>query len=202
MNKLSKEKRNQLILTSLVTLAVIVGLWFTLIRYQKGNLQNLAGEKEKKDKELSLIQDTSKNSKKIEAELAEVNRQLDVREADMASGDLYASMVNSIRKFKQGYNIDIPQFTSEGSAVDVNLLPNFPYKQVTVSIAGTAHYADLGKFVADFENQFPGSRIVNLELSPASAQSPEDTEKLSFKMNLVSLEKPGGTIATPTAKKP
>jgi Tfp pilus assembly protein PilO len=202
MNKLSKEKRNQLILTSLVTLAVVVGLWFTLIRYQKGNLQNLAGEKDKKDKELSLIQDTSKNSKKIEADLAEVCRQLDAQEADMASGDLYASMVNSIRKFKQTYNIDIPQFTSEGSAVNVNLLPHFPYKQVTVSIAGTTHYGDLGKFVADFENQFPSSRIVNLELSPASTQSSEDMEKLTFKMNLVSLERPSGTIATPAAKKP
>ena len=39
--------------------------------------------------------------------------------------------------------------------MDVNLLPNFPYKQATLTVAGTAHFHDLGRFLADFENQIP-----------------------------------------------
>ena len=109
----------------------------------------------------------------------------------MPSGDLYASMVNTLRKFKLGRRVDIPQFNSAGTALDVNLLPKFPYKQVVMTIVGTAYYHDLGQFIADYENEFPTSRVLNLDLSPASVQSPDDKEKLAFKLELVSLVKDG-----------
>jgi Tfp pilus assembly protein PilO len=198
MSKFSKEKRNQLVLVVLVTLAVMGGLWFSLIRYQQDGLKRLKVETGEAERKLSQIRDTIKNSGQTEAELADVSAKLEAQEEIMASGDLYSWMVNSIRKFKLPYKVEIPQFNPRGGEEPVNLLPKFPYKQVTVTIVGTAYYHDLGKFVSDFENEFPTSRILNLDLSPASVQSPDEREKLSFKLDIVSLVRPGTSRAVST----
>jgi Tfp pilus assembly protein PilO len=187
MNRLSKEKRNQLILVGIVVVGIIAGLWFSLIRSQQEDLRGLAAKKTEDLNNLSQIGDTIKNSDKAKTELTTVNEQLALAEHDMPSGDLYLSLVNTIRKFIANYDVQISQFNPTGGDAPMNLLPRFPYRQVTVSISGTAHYHDLGKFVADFENEFPTSRILNLELSPSSVTTPQDKEKLSFKMDVVSL---------------
>jgi len=189
MNKLSKEKRNQLILACAVILLALCGLYFTLIRFQQHSLDSWAAKKGITEKNLDEIRNSIKNSKQIEAELLVVSNKLALQEEDMPAGDLYASMVNTLRAFKLNRRVEIPQFNSPGTAVDVNLLPKFPYKQVVMTIVGTAYYHDLGKFIADYENEFPTSRIVNLDLSPASVTSPDEKEKLSFKMDIVSLVK-------------
>ena len=189
MNKLSKEKRNQLILTSAAILLVLGGLYFTLIQYQQSSLKSWGVKQVATEKKLSEIRDSIKNSRQIEAELLVVSNKLALQEEDMPSGDLYAALVSSIRKFRLGRKVEIPQFVSPGSPTDVTLLPKFPYKQVVMSIVGTSYYHDLGKFIADYENEFPSSRILNLDLSPASAQSPDDREKLAFKLEIVSLVK-------------
>lgn len=195
MNKLSQEKRNQLVLTSAAILLLLGGTYFTLIRYQQDGLKTWGLKKAATEKKLSEIRDNIKNSRQIEAELLVVSNRLAVQEEEMPAGDLYASLVNTIRKFKLGRPVEIPQFNSPGNATDVNLLPKFPYKQVVMTLVGTAHYHDLGKFIADFENEFPAARIVNLELTPASASSAADKEKLAFKLDLVSLIKSGPSAA-------
>lgn len=195
MNKLSKNKRNQLVLVVLSTLVIVAGLWYGLILGQQERLHKVVGLRNADDAKLQQIQQTSKNSRQIEAELLVVSNKLALQEEDMASGDLYSSMVSDIRKFKAPYRVDIPQFSSGGEATPVTLLPKFPYKQATVSISGTAHFYDLGKFIADFENRFPTCRILNLELAPASASVPEEREKLTFRLDIVSLVKPGTTAA-------
>jgi Tfp pilus assembly protein PilO len=191
MNKMSKQKRTQFILALAGVLVVIGGIWYTLISYQQEGLTKLQARRKVAREKADQTQQTIRNSAQIESQLLGVSNQLAEKEADMASGDLYASMMNMVRKFKVPYRIDIPQLTSAGMAVEVNLLPRFPYKQVSISISGTAYYYDLGAFVADFENRFPYSRIINLDIVPASASRPEDREKLAFKMEIVSLVPPG-----------
>ncbi len=192
MNRISKEKRNQLILVGIVVVAINAGLWFGVIRSQQEELHALAQKKNEDETKFAQIQETIKNSEKAKSELLAVNNQLAQAEHDMPSGDLYLSLVNTIRKFQGQYDVQISQFTPNGGDAPMSLLPKFPYRQVTVSISGMAHYHDLGKFVADFENQFPTSRILNLDLSPSSVTSAEDKEKLSFKMDVVSLVSSGG----------
>jgi Tfp pilus assembly protein PilO len=193
MNRLSKEKRSQLILVAIVVVAIIAGLWFGVIRSQQEDLRSLASKKTEDLNKLGQTADTIKNSDKAKKELVTVSNDLAFAERDMPAGDLYLSLVNTIRKFNHDYSLQISQFNPTGGDAAVNLLPRFPYRQVTVSISGMAHYHDLGKFVADFENQFPTSRVVNLELTPASVTAAEDKEKLSFKMDIVSLVASTGT---------
>ena len=77
-----------------------------------------------------------------------------------------------------------PRATADGI-----LLPNFPYKQATLSLAGTAHFHDFGHFLADLENQFPHIRVLNLSLELNQSPAAEDQETVSFKLDLVTLVK-------------
>lgn len=200
MKKLSKEKKNQLALVTVMTALIATGLYMGLIRYQQAKLRSLAVEREKAAKKLGQIEDTSRSRQRIEADLTAITKELNTREGSMAADDLYASAINTIRKFKLDYDVDIKQFNSKGAA-SMNLIPRFPYEQFTVTIIGNAFYHDLGKFIADYENQFRSSRILNVELMPDSSQEAAGDEKLAFRLDVVSLVKPGHAPAT-SEKKP
>jgi len=70
----------------------------------------------------------------------------------------------------------------------MSLIPNFPYEQASITVAGRAHFHDFGRFVADFENQFPHIRVLNLDLDLDTVST--QPEMLSFKMDIVTLVKP------------
>ncbi len=131
------------------------------------------------------------NADQLEAELAEAERQVTKLEEGMASGDLYAWAINTVRQFKLPYKVEIPQFSQIDGPKDNSLLPNFPYKQATLTIGGTAFFHDFGRFLADFENSFPYARVLNLTLEPVSGLLHENREKLAFKMDISMLVKPG-----------
>src|SRR5205809_61414 len=68
-------------------------------------------------------------------------------------------------------------------------------KQASYGIGGTAYFHDLGKFVADFENQYPYFRLVNLDIFPevgSGSSDKEPRERLAFKMDIITLIRPGG----------
>jgi Tfp pilus assembly protein PilO len=189
-SKLPKEKRNRLLLVAMVTLIAVVGLYFGLIQRQNENLIRLAQEKAAAAKKLKVVRDAIHRTDQIKAELDEAKITLAGAESDIASGDLYAWVINWLRQFKAPYKVEIPQFSQLGAPVDVNLLSNFPYKQTTLAVAGTAHFHDLGRFLADLENQFPHVRILNLSLDVNGASPSAEAETLSFRMDIVTLAKP------------
>ncbi len=188
MSRLSKEKRNQLILVALVTVCVLAALWFTLINLQQRHLARLQGEKDKNQKQLSEMEAAIKKSDQLEGQATDLGGQLEVMERNMASGDLYSWMISTLKQFKLPYKVEIPQYSTVVEA-DNNMLPKFPYKQVTISISGTGYFHDVGRFVTDLENQFPQMRVQNLDMQPAPGVAGADPEKLSFKMDIVALVK-------------
>jgi Tfp pilus assembly protein PilO len=192
MKRLPKQKRDQLILVCIITLAVLVGLWFLLIRSQNESLHNLRTQKTEKENKAGNMSEKIKSSKAIEAQLNEFQTKLASKEEDMASGDYYASLVNTVRKFGVRHKLDIPSFSPAASVTDVDLLPKFPYKQERIAISGTGYYEDIGKFVSNFENEYAASRIVNLELTPSSGPG-DSKEKLTFRMEIIALVASGVT---------
>lgn len=196
MKKLSPAKRNQVILACVMVLLVLCGLWSFLIRYQMRVLTELDAQKAASENKKSRVMQIISSSKSIEEELGLIDEKLVEHEDRMATGDLYSSMVDMVRRFKQDHNLDIPQFNAS-SETPVDILPKFPYKQVALSISGAGTYFDIGRFIADFENAFPAARIHNLTLSVSSAQTPAEREKLAFRMDIVSLVKP---VQVATAK--
>jgi hypothetical protein len=191
--KLPKEKKNQLVLVLVLTAAVLTGLGFGLIRFQLVRLKTMAAKKTTTETRLVQMRDAIKNTDRFEAEVADSKKTLEAMESDTASGDLYAWVINTLRTFKAGYKVDLPQFSPIGPVSDVNLVPDFPYKQASLTVAGTAHFHDLGRFIADFENQFPHIRVLNLTLDANPSSTGEDTETISFKMEIATLVKPGAS---------
>ena len=188
--KLTKEKRDRLILVSLVIGIVMAGLWFGLIKFQQSKLAALEKRRAAAELKLKSMETAIKNSDQLQAEVNNVEQSLGALEENMASSDPYGWMIDTIKKFKLSYRVDIPQFSTVVLA-DMSMFPKFPYKQVTMSVNGTAYYHELGRFIADFENRFPQIRIQNLDIEPSSNLTSNDREKLSFKMDIVALVKSG-----------
>jgi Tfp pilus assembly protein PilO len=190
MTKLSKEKRNQLVLIAIATVGVMGGVWWFVIAFQQSKLKEVARKTDSVQKEIDKTKKVVSEASQVETELKEANGRLAVIEETMPSGDLYAQLVSRFKQFNAAsYRVDIPQY---GLPVvgEVSLLPGFPYHQATVNVTGTAYYWDLGKFIAEFENRFPYSRIQNLGLEPSgNTSSPEEREKLTFHMDIVTLVK-------------
>ncbi len=191
MKRISREKRNQLILVAGLTAIAMVGLWFGLINNQTEKLNTLTAKKSASAKKLQQITTGVQAGPGIKSQLDEDGEKLAKLEADMASGDLNSWAFNTIRQFKANYSkVDIPQFSQIEGAKDVTMIPKFPYKQASLTLAGTALFYDFGRFLADFENRFPYFRVANLSLEPAPSGPGGDPERLAFKIDIIALVKP------------
>ena len=102
----------------------------------------------------------------------------------MATGDIYAWTIDTMRHFKAGYRVEVPEI-GQPSLSDMDMFPNFPYKQLRFNVLGTGYYHDIGKFIADLENKFPHVRVLNVDMSPVANEG----EKLSFSLDVVALVK-------------
>jgi hypothetical protein len=195
MKHLPKEKRDRLILVTVVTIACLAGIWYGLIANQRKSIERLAkdiAEQRMKvtnaERLVATAPELKKNQEILQAKLQTV-------EESMASGDMYSWIIQTMRKFCAGRNVEIPQFSREVTG-EVGILPRFPYKAATFTVRGSAYFHDLGQFIADFENSFPYIRVQNLELDPGGSSAANatattgDTEKLAFKMEIVALVNP------------
>jgi hypothetical protein len=180
----NRQKRNQFFITLGVTVLLIAGIGFGLIRPQYVNLSSIRKQTTDTQTKLKGVQRIVSEADSDSTELDDLVAQLGTAEQDMATGDVYAWTIDTIRHFKANYKVEIPEI-GQPSISQVDILPNFPYKQLKFSIRGTGYYHDIGKFIADFENKFPHMRVVNLDMDPAGG----DTEKLSFRMDIIALVK-------------
>lgn len=171
----------------LATVCLLGGIYFLLIQTEKEQNIKLAHEANDKRAELEKINTSIKQGALTDQKLADVTAQLQHSEEDVVTGDVYAWVYDTVRRFKANYHVDIPNI-GQPEVKDVDMLGGFPYKQVTVSLSGTAYYHDLGKFISDCENNFPHIRMVNLSIEPTGGGP--SVEKLSFRVDLVALVKP------------
>jgi hypothetical protein len=193
LNKMTKAKRIQVVVVTLGALLVLAASGYGLIKLQYDKLADLARKKSEADVKLEVMETAAKNASQIEAALAEVASALAEKEATMATGDLYSWSINTMKSFKTGYKVEIPQFGPISPQSASTLLPSFPYKQATLNVGGKAYYHELGRFIADFENQYPFMRVVNLTLDPDPGAAPGDRDRLLFKMDIITLVKPGNS---------
>ncbi|MGO8929924.1 MAG: hypothetical protein ACLQU3_23905 [Limisphaerales bacterium] len=189
LRKLPKEKRNNLVAVVVGTLLIVVGLYLLLIKPQNQKLDRLAQKKLEVQASQRRVLDAVRRASEIEADLTSARKALSDAEADVASGDLYSWVINTFRRFKSAYKVNIPQFSPISGTSEVSLLSNFPYKQATLSLSGTAHFHDFGRFLADLENEFPHMRVLNLSLELNQSPAADEQETVSFKLDIVTLVK-------------
>lgn len=189
LKQLSKEKRNHLLLVVLLTATALGGLGLGLIRFQYDHLKAIASETADAENKLRRMKDAIGRAEQIENELTEISKTLATQEENMVTGDSYSWGLDMIRRARAPYKVDLP-VVNQPVHGETTLLPKFPYKQVSFTVGGTGFYHDLGRFIADFENQFPHTRLVNLTLDPISSLVTAEQEKLEFKMDIVALVRP------------
>jgi hypothetical protein len=186
----SKEKRRQLILVTSGTLGLLAALGWGLLRPQYEDLGRTRARKAPLEAKLDQIRHATMGASQLKADLAQAEAALATAETDTASGDLYASTITTLCRFKANYHVAMTRFGHISRETDVTLLPNFPYKQVTLTVAGTARFRELGKFLAGFENHFPHVRVVNLAIDQIPNPAPDQPEAISFQMDIVTLVRP------------
>jgi Tfp pilus assembly protein PilO len=192
MSKLSKDKRDKIILVGIVTAAVSAAIWLLIIKSQNETLRNVRAEGLKSRDQLKRGQTTITTQSQINEGFEKAAQNLKQREGSMAaSNDMYSWLIQTLNKFRLGYQVDIPQFGRETPS-EVGIFPKFPYRAAVFNVKGSAYYHDFGKFLADFENAFPYIRVQNIELDSLadSSGSRESSEKLNFKMELLTLVRP------------
>lgn len=193
MSKLPKDKRDKMILTAFVTVAVSVGIWLLVIKAQAQTLKDVRAEAGKSRDQLNRGRTTLTTQTRIDQEFEEASRKLKLREVAMAApNDMYSWLIQTLNNFRLAYKVEIPQFGRELPA-EVGIFPKFPYQAALFHIKGSAHYHEYGKFLADFENAFPYIRVQNIELYPAAetlSGSADSRERLNFNMELITLVRP------------
>jgi Tfp pilus assembly protein PilO len=195
--KLSKARRDRLILVVLVTLAVSWGLWQFVITTRSGRLSAQRVELDKQRSQLSEAVDWIERAQSVERELTEALAGLAKVEEGLAGrADPYAwsyLLLDRIRRNNPALRrLDVAGKPAVGP---VRLLAGFPYEATTFTVVGLGHYHDFGRFVADFENEHPYFRVENIELTPQSsiadaAATLDEREMLNLKFDVVALLKP------------
>lgn len=192
MSKLSKDKRDKILLVSMITVVASAAIWLLLIKGQYTTLRTTRDQSVKAHDQLQRGQTTLQTKARIGEDFESASSLLRKKEAAMAApNDMYSWLIQTLNQFRAGYRVEIPQFGREQQA-EVGVFPKFPYRAAIFNVRGTAHYHDLGKFLADFENAFPCIRVQNIELAPAAELTPgqDSREKLGFKLELLTLVRP------------
>ena len=191
--KITRDKRDKIILIGVGTLVVAGALWFLLISSQQDTLKKVRADVVTSREQLEGGQRNVKGQSFVKQEFEEASQALRQRELAMASpNDMYLWHIEMLNKFRLGYKVEIPQFGRE-LMTDVGVLPKFPYSAAVFNVRGTAHYHEFGKYLADFENAFPYIRVQNITLEPVAGEissSSDAREKLSFRMELLTLVRP------------
>ncbi len=195
--KLSKDKRDRLILVVMLTLAVSWGLWQFVINTRSARLKAQQEELSKQEDQLVKAKDWIERAQKVEQEMTDALAALSRIEVGLARrADPYAwsyLLLDRIRQMSPELsNLDVAGKPGIGP---VRLLPEFPYESTTFTVVGRGYYHDFGRFLAEFENEYPYFRVENIELTARSSMSDspvtlDDREMLSLKFDIVALLEP------------
>ncbi len=212
MNKLSKDKRDKLILICIGFAAVLGVLYTFVLGSQKNSLAQVQTQITGAQSKLSKAEIALKSADTIEANLGENKKIIEGRQVKMApQGDYYNWFFKLVDQFRKDEKLDtgfIVDLTMPES-VEAGLLPKFPYKAASFGLRVNGHFHDIGRFIASLENNFPYFRVQNVRLAHAPPQAPVATipglaglpgvepeapienTKLVAELRIVALIKPG-----------
>jgi hypothetical protein len=113
MAKLSKEKRDRVILVYLVTVFAMAATYILLVRSQQERLKQTEVETNNLEEQIAGTRRLLKQRDEFDKAYAKVKAEITGREDGMAHGDRFFWFVNMLNKFKSSYEVDIPQISTE-----------------------------------------------------------------------------------------
>lgn len=196
LKALSSEKKQHLAAVAMGTVLALVALYLLLIapaRQALAQLQTQTAEAEKKYTDADRL---VRRAPTVQEDLDRLEARLNSIEAGMVDSDPVQWIRSTEIKFRAQapYSVDIPNIPFRGQG-DMTMIPDFPYRAANYLFGGSAYYHDLGRYLADWENQFPYMRILNLEITPddpgpLAAATADDRERLNFTFEVSVLVKP------------
>ena len=191
MNNLTATQRNRLLGLALGAFGFVALVWYVLILPQRARLEAKQQKLVDVQREMTAAKRNLGLLNEFENDLKLSKHVLQQREQQMASADVYRWMVRIFDELASAHSISV--FNLEAPRVEESTIPpKVPYKAAVFSVSGTAYYHEFGKFLADLENKFPHIRLQGLELKAALTgdADAEEREKLTFKMDLLTLVQP------------
>jgi Tfp pilus assembly protein PilO len=197
MNKLSKDKRDKLILICLGMVGIIAVVYFFLLTDMKDEYATLGTKITSLHDKVDRSQRLLKRQAELQARADELRKQLDQEQIHMprpAQDHVWFIKIMEDRRAK--FNLDINEIRNP-EAWDPGVLPKFPFKGVSFTVSLIGSYTDFGRFLADFENSYPYMRVQLMNVTtdvpqglPGVAQpAPGDATKLRFNFRVISLIK-------------
>jgi Tfp pilus assembly protein PilO len=200
MNKISKDKRDKLILTCLAILGVLGILYTFVLGVQKDQLAALESQITGTKDKLSKAERLERSAAVIEANLKQNQQTLDTLQQGMApQGQYYYWFLTQLEKFRTEEKLDSISFheITQPEFTEAALLPKFPYTAASFTVQLSGDFHEVGKFLADLENTFPYFRVQDLHIGlPGMSglrmvQSPGSrAEKVLVQLKVVTLIKP------------
>lgn len=195
--RMTKEKRDQLLLVGLVAAVLAGGLWYVWISPTSRKIDRARVQVQKARQDFEKADGIVKQMDPLQAELDETQKAL---------GGIESGMVSLVDPLTWAYGVR-DSLRSRNSEVEVSsvtrptegppeMLGNFPYNEGTFTMTGKAKYEDLGKFLADFENLYPYFRVRNLQLSTSGRDAGGGdagggtSSLVGFNVNMVALVRP------------
>jgi hypothetical protein len=192
--RLSKEKRDRLILVAVAAVLGCFVLWWSFIREYDKTLR----------KNREQIAELTANIKQANTWLkrgpswAEDYKQrladLQVKEKTMLpEGKEMSFLSEAMERVRQNHPIHFESISPAAYNERMELLPQFPYrKNATLSYRCYGYYHNFGKFLADLENTYPYMQFEVNSIAPqkAAEQRKEGEDDLRFELKVVALLQP------------
>lgn len=202
MNKFTKEKREKIVVISGVTSVIVMGLYFMVICSQRELIAEhetrILSAREAVEKAERWRRMAGTVRQNLEAQRVELSG----RQEKMAPADKFNWFYNTFEGFRAAYDVNLLEINKDPELGEAGLLPRFPYTAATFAVKLGGTYHDFGRFLADFESEFPFMRVQNvrLELDPMqkhggtneiqTATATAEAERLAISMKVVTLVKP------------
>ncbi len=207
MNKLSKEKRDRVLLVAIGTCAVLAAFYLLILTGQRNALAEYATRIDSERQKLEKAERWLRMAPSIETRLGTIRKELDAKQEDMAPVDKFKWFYNTLESALARHKVRLVDITREPELGEVGLLPKFPYRAATFGVKLLASFHEYGAFLAEFENQFPYMRVQNLQIEPkiepetgkgqavpVALRPPGTRETLEITMRVVTLIRPGGSL--------
>lgn len=166
MNKLSKEKRDKLLLTIIGVVGVLSVLYFLVITDQKDEIAQLKSKITALTSKRDTAERLSKRMNEVDANYEAQKKILIQKQTEMPRpGQDHAWFLNLMEEQRRKYNLEVEDIKTP-DPIEAGILPKFPFRAVALSVTMIGSYYDFGRFLADFENNYPYMRVQGLKIVP------------------------------------
>jgi len=194
MNKLSKEKRDKLLLTIIGVVGVLSVLYFLVITDQQDEIAQLKSKITALNSKRDTAERLSKRMNEVDANFEAQKKILVQKQAEMPRpGQDHAWFLNLMEEQRRKFDLEVEDIKTP-DATEAGILPKFPFRAVALNVTMIGTYYDFGRFLANFENSYPYMRVQGLKIVPEirgtrPGESADSGDKLRFTYKVIALIK-------------